>query len=123
MQDPTTPSTPPTAPMSPQDIESGKTMAILSYIPIALIGPIVSIISLAQGNNAFSVFHARQALTLYVAWIILAVCCIPLLFICIGFPLLIAVQLAGLVFCILGLVNASSGQCKRLPLIGGFAEK
>ena len=47
----------------------------------------------------------------------------PLCFICIGFPLLIAVEVAALVLCILGIINASGGQCKPLPLIGQFVEK
>lgn len=123
MSDPTIPPVSTPAPMSQQEIDGGKTMAILGYIPIALLGPIVSIISVSQKSNAFAVYHAKQALALYISWLILALCCVPLLFICIGFPLLIAVQVTGLVFCIIGIVNASGGQCKRLPVIGGFADR
>lgn len=124
MPETTTPAPEPSAPqLSQQEIEGGKTMAILSYIPIALVGLIVAIISISQKNNAFSLYHAKQALTLYICAIAGALVCMPLCFICIGVPLLIAVQLAALVLCILGIVNASSGQCKPLPLIGPFADK
>jgi uncharacterized membrane protein len=114
----------PSAPeMSQQEIDAGKTMAILCYIPIALIGLIVSIVCLAQKNNAFSLYHAKQALTLYIVAFVAGMVCIPLLFVCIGVPLLIAVEVGGLVLLILGIVNSSSGQCKPLPLIGPFADK
>ena len=115
---------PPAAPLlSQQEIDSGKTMAILSYIPVAFVGLIVAIVSISQKNNAFSLYHAKQALTLYICAAAGALCCVPLCFICIGFPLLIAVELGALVNCILGIINASSGQCKPLPLIGQFVEK
>ena len=123
MTDATTPPQSTGPQLSKQEIDSGKTMAILSYIPIAFIGLIVAIISLSQKNNAFSLYHAKQALTLYICALVGALVCFPFCFICIGIPLLIAVQVAGLVLCVLGIMNASSGQCKPLPLIGQFADK
>ena len=113
-----------TAPqLSQKEIDSGKTMAILSYIPIAFLGLIVAIISLSQKNNAFSLYHAKQALTLYICWIVAVLCCAPLFLICIGIPLMVAVQVAGLVLCVLGIMNSSSGQCKPLPVIDKLADK
>jgi uncharacterized membrane protein len=109
--------------LSQQEIDSGKTMAILSYIPIVFIGLIVAIVSISQKNNAFSLYHAKQALTLYICAIAGALICMPLFLICIGVPLLIAVELGALVLCILGIINSSSGQCKPLPVIGQFADK
>ena len=114
-------STPPA--VAQADIDSGKTMAILSYIPIAFVGLIVSIISITQKNNAYSLFHAKQALTLYIFAIAGGLICLPLCFVCIGFPLLIAVELGGLVLCIIGIINASGGQSKPLPVVGKFADK
>lgn len=114
----------PTAPQLPQqEIDNGKTMAILSYIPIAFIGLIVAIISISSKNNAFALYHGKQALTLYICDLGVAVVCVPLCFVCIGIPLLIALQVGALVLCIMGIVNASSGQCKPLPVIGKFADK
>lgn len=121
--DPTLPPDSTTPQLSLQEIESGKTMAILGYIPIALLGPIVCIISVSQKSNAFAVYHARQALAIYISWIVLGLCCVPLMFICIGFPLLIAVNVCGLAFCVIGIVNASGGHCRRLPAIGSLADK
>ena len=98
-------------------------MAILSYIPVAMIGLIVAIISISQKNNAYALYHAKQALTLYICALIGAVICVPLCFLCIGIPLLIAVEVCALVLCILGIIDASGGQCKPLPLTGPLAEK
>lgn len=105
------------------EIESGKTMAILAYIPIALIGLIVAIVSIAQKNNEFSLYHAKQALTLYICALACQLICLPLCFVCIGIPLIVAAALGALVLCILGIMNASSGQCKPLPVVGQFADK
>jgi uncharacterized membrane protein len=122
MTDTAKPPEPATLQLSQQEIDSGKTMAILCYIPIALIGLIVAIVSISQKNNAFSLYHAKQALTLYICAVAGALVCLPLFFVCIGIPLMVAVQAAGLVLCILGIVNASGGQCKPLPVIGKFAD-
>ena len=114
---------PPPAGMSQQEVDAGKTMAILSYIPVALIGLIVAIVCVSQKNNAYSLYHAKQALALYICAFVLELVCIPLLFICIGGPLLIIVGIGALVLCIMGIINASGGQCKPLPVVGGFADK
>jgi len=122
MSDPTTP--PPVAPSSPpSDVESGKTMAILAYIPIALVGLIVSIISISTKNNSFGLYHAKQALALYICWVVVALCCLPLCFLCIGIPLIVATNVCGIILCILGIINSSSGQSKPLPVTGKFADK
>ena len=114
----------PTPPAIPQqEIDSGKTMAILCYLPVGPVGLIVSIVCMAQKNNAFSLYHAKQALTLYLCLVAAYIICIPLSFICIGIPLMIASGVAGLVFSILGIVNASGGQCKPLPLIAPLVER
>ena len=123
MTDATTPPQATPIPIAQSEIDSGKTMAILSYIPIALVGLIVAIVSISQKNNAFSLFHAKQALTLYICWIVIALCCIPFCFICIGIPMLLAANLGGLVLCVIGIINASGGQCKPLPVVGKFADK
>jgi uncharacterized membrane protein len=123
MTDATTPPQSTTPQLSQQEIDSGKTMAILSYIPIAFLGLIVSIISISQKSNAFSLYHAKQALTLYICALVGALVCFPFCFVCIGIPLLIAVQVGALVLCVMGIINASSGQCKPLPLIDKLVDK
>ena len=124
MTDATKPPEPVAPPVVPADeVASGKTMAILTYIPIAMVGLIVSIICISQKNNAFSLYHAKQALVLYIFAFVGALICAPLCAVCIGVPLLIAVEVGALVLCVMGLINANGGECKPLPLIGPFADK
>jgi uncharacterized membrane protein len=122
----TPPPVPPAVPpptSTPAEIESGKMMAILSYLPVGPVGLIIAIINVVQKNNAFALYHAKQALTLYIFALGLYIISIPLMFICIGIPLMIAAGVGGLVFCILGIMNANSAQYKPLPYIGQFADK
>ncbi len=123
MPDATTPPVSPQPQLSQQEIDSGKTMAILSYIPIALIGLVVSIVCISSKNNAYALFHAKQALALYICEIIAILICLPLCLLCIGFPLIMVVVVGTLVLWIVGIVNACSGVCKPLPVTGKFAEK
>jgi uncharacterized membrane protein len=130
MADPTTPApAPQPAPSNiPQsEIDSGKTMALLSYIPLFFVGLIVSIVNLATKNNSFSLYHAKQALTLFICSFAAYLVCMPCM--CVPFlnllmiPVFVLIGLAVLVFCILGIVNAASGNVRPLPLIGPFADK
>ncbi len=74
------------------DVESGKVWAILSYLCI-----ICLVIVLVQKKNKFAMYHAWQALS----------CLIP----CIG-----------IVFWIMGLINAISGKYAPVPLVGNWLE-
>jgi uncharacterized membrane protein len=99
-------------------------MAILSYLPVGPIGLIVAIVCVAQKNNAFSLYHAKQALTLYICAVALYIISVPLILaLCLGYLLMLATGVTALVLCILGIINANGGQCKPLPLVGQFADK
>jgi uncharacterized Tic20 family protein len=60
--------------------------------------------------------NAREALNFHISVLIYALCCIPLVFILIGIPLLIVLGLGSLVLAIIATVKASDGQCYRYPL-------
>ena len=104
------------------EVEAGKTMAILSYALTFVKLPFF-LIPLFSKDNTFSLYHARQCLMLWLVAIVLSLICIPLCFICIGVPLLIAVNVGALVLNIFGVMNASKGLYKPMPLIGGLGEK
>ena len=117
------PTTPLPPPLAQAEIDSGKMMAILSYLPVGPVGLIVAIINIVQKNNAFALYHAKQALTLYICALGLYIISFPLMFICIGVPLMILAGLGALVMCILGIMAANNGECKPLPYLGQFADK
>lgn len=94
-----------------------KIFGILGYIGILWLIP------LCAGKTEFTRFHANQGLVLFLACIVLEVAGSILSFIpIIRFVGVIINSLAGLVylvFMILGIINASQGQMKELPVIGG----
>ena len=126
MSDPT-PHTPESAPASTpvsqsdipaQEIEQGKVLAVISYLI-----PIVAVVPLVQKDNRFSLFHAKQVLTLIIFVLPCAILSGLLTGLIIGCFLLPVVALANLALVIMGIMNVVNNQAKPLPLIGHFAEK
>lgn len=93
----------------PADVEKNKVMAILSYIGILFLVPV-----LAAKESKFAMFHANQGLWLFIIEIVLSVISLIPFVGCIAMLAL----LAAVVYAILGIVNASKGEMKPLP---GFA--
>jgi uncharacterized membrane protein len=107
----------PIAPNDAKDAENNKAMAIIGYIlPILFFIPLVT----DAKNSPFAKFHANQQLNLFLAAIAVNIVgtIIPFLgwFIILPFG-----SLALLVVAIIGIINASKGEKKALPIIGGFA--
>jgi uncharacterized membrane protein len=103
---------PPETNFSKEDILDGKMYAVLAYLSIFCIVPLIF-----KKNNAFVLIHGRQGLVLFVAEvatlvvsIVLPWCFRPFLFI-----------LFGLSFW--GMVMAIRGQFVELPGIARIAEK
>jgi uncharacterized protein len=67
-------------------------------------------------DSPFVTHHAKEALNFHLSILLYAVCCIPLLFLVIGIPLLIAVGLTGLVCSIVAAVKASEGVYYQYPI-------
>ncbi len=100
-----------TAEYDPTDIENNKVMAILAYIGILVLVPV-----LAAKESKFARFHANQGLVLFIVSIILgALANIPL----IGWAFSL-LNIVTFVFCVLGIVNAATGKAKELPIIGSI---
>lgn len=104
----------PTAPVT-GDPGQHKLWAIVGYIiPILFFIPLIS----DAKHNAFAKFHANQQLNLLLLWVAInVIAIIPLL----GWLVFMVGAIAGLVFMIMGIMNAASGKMKELPLIGKFA--
>lgn len=104
------------------DIRKGKTVAILSYC--TLLGWIIAIILHQSDKTKFGAYHLRQGLGLMIFWI-----AIVSVFMIFGFVLwfllwlLPFLQLTGIAFLIVGIVNASNEKKKPLPLVGELSEK
>ncbi len=111
-----------TAECDPSDIEQNKVMGVLAYIGILFLIPL-----LAAPNSKFARFHANQGLVLFLADIALGIVLgilmvifafIPIVGLIINSILGLALSAFGIVYMILGIVNAATGKAKELPLIG-----
>ncbi len=91
-----------------KDVQDNKVMAILAYI-------IFFIPLLVARNSPFAMYHANQGLTLFLVAVAanLVFSIIPFLGLLLPF-----VSLAIFAFMIIGIVNASKGERKPLPLMG-----
>ena len=95
------------------DVQQNKVMGILAYISILFLVPL-----LAAPNSRFAKYHANQGLTLFLVSLALSVVGFVVPFI--G-PIVSMVGHIGiLVLAIMGIITASNGQMKPLPLIGQF---
>lgn len=110
---------------SRSDIEGNKLMAVLSYLEILVLIPI-----LAAKNSPFAKFHATQGLNLLivsVAWFIVSVIigailgAIGVTFLSVLWSIITwLVSIVIFLTMVIGIINAAQGKAKELPIIGGF---
>lgn len=107
---------PPTAPQVPlsdaQDIEQNKIWAILAYLGILCLIPL-----LMKKDSKFAQFHAKQGLVLFI--ISLPVGFVPIIGGLAGYLLLLAISIVSLV----GIIKVLQGKYWKIPVIGEYAEK
>ena len=100
-----------TAEQDPEDVEKNKVMAILAYIGILVIIPII-----CAKDSKFAKFHANQGLILF----ILALVCSALSKLPVIGWLFGIVDLAVVILAVVGIVYAAQGKAKELPIIGNW---
>jgi uncharacterized Tic20 family protein len=98
---------------------SDKIWSMLSHLS-ALLGvgfllPLVVYLAMRK-ESEYVAANAREALNFHISVLIYSLCCIPLVFILIGIPLLLILGLGSLVLAIIGTVKATDGGCYRYPL-------
>lgn len=100
-----------------EDISKNKVMAIIAYLGILVIVPI-----LAAKDSKFARFHANQGLILFIASVGYSIIYSILGSFLPTFLMMIIslCSLGLLVLAIIGIINAANGQAKELPLIGNF---
>lgn len=96
-----------------KEVEEGKVFAILGYII-----PILCLIPLIQRDNAFSLFHGKQVLVLWLGMMVMSlVNIVP----CLGQIIWACCAILVLVLDIMGLVAAIKGEMTPIPIVGGWA--
>jgi uncharacterized Tic20 family protein len=105
------------APLAPTG--NDKIWALLSHLSgflgVGFILPLVIYLAMRK-ESAYVAENAHEALNFHISVLIYAICCIPLVFIFIGIPMLLALGAASLVLAIIAAVKASDGECYRYPL-------
>src|SRR5690349_9733269 len=96
-----------------------KIWSILCHLS-ALIGvgfllPLVVYFAM-RDESEYVADNARSALNFHLSILIYCICCIPLIFILIGIPLLVVIGLGSLILSIIAAVKASDGLCYHYPL-------
>ncbi|NLG02498.1 MAG: hypothetical protein GX567_01480 [Clostridia bacterium] len=100
-----------------EDIQQNKAMAILSYLGILVLIPI-----LAAKDSAYARYHANQGLVLVIASIALGVVSTVVSMLSIPFVgvLVYLCSIVIFIFEVMGIVQAAKGEAKPLPVIGGI---
>lgn len=97
--------------------EQDKALAIVGYIlPFLFFIPLL----LENKGNEYVKFHANQQLNLLLYWVVGQLVIWVLKFLLIGFLLNPFYIVAGLILTVAGVLSASGGGTKPLPLIGRF---
>lgn len=105
------------------DVAQNKVMGILAYLGFLCLVPIF-----AAKNSPYARFHANQGLVLFIAeiayGIVYGILAVVFAFIpVIGLIVIALIGLASIVFVVflvIGIMNACSGEPKKLPIIGGI---
>src|SRR5688572_9492961 len=97
----------------PVQLGNEKIWSMLSHLS-ALLGvgfvlPLVVYLAMRR-ESAYVAENAREALNFHLSVLIYCLCCVPLVFVLIGIPLLIIIGIASLVLAIIATVKASNGQ-------------
>lgn len=100
---------------SQKDIDENKLMAVLGYLGILLLIPL-----LAKKDSPYAQFHAKQGLVLLLAYI---ACGIIMAIPIIGWIAGTLGMLGCFILFIIGIVNAISGKMNELPLIGKYGKE
>jgi hypothetical protein len=69
-----------------------------------------------KNDSAYVRENAREALNFHISVLIYSLCCLPLMFLLIGIPLLAVIGIASLILAVVAAIKASDGLCYRYPL-------
>lgn len=98
---------------------SNKILSMLSHLS-ALLGvgfvlPLVVYLAMRK-ESEYVAANAREALNFHISVLIYSLCCLPLVLVLIGIPLLLVIGVGSLVLAIIATVKASDGACYHYPL-------
>lgn len=108
-----------------EDVNSNKVFGVLAYIGILFLVPL-----LGAKDSQYARFHANQGLVLFIFEIAATLAGGILSFIItlaslgilgfLGVFIILAIAGCSIALMIIGIINACSGEAKKLPIIGGI---
>jgi uncharacterized Tic20 family protein len=111
--------TPQLPPMPVPDKGNDKLLAILCHISLFLgVGFILPLIVylVKRGESALVAAHAKEVLNFHISLLIYSICAIPLVFVLIGIPMIMALGLMAFICAIVAAIQASEGGFYFYPL-------
>jgi uncharacterized protein len=119
---------PPPIPQFPAQASNDRLWSVLCHLSyffgfalISFLFPL-TVYLVMRTDSAYVTHHAREALNFHLSLLLYIVCCIPLCFIVVGIPLLIAIGLTGIVCSIVAAVKASKGTYYQYPITIRFVQ-
>jgi uncharacterized Tic20 family protein len=98
---------------------SDKIWSILSHLSallgVGIVLPLVVYLAMRH-ESEYVASNAREALNFHISVLIYSLCCVPLVLILVGIPLLLVIGFGSLVLAIVAAVKASNGVSYRYPL-------
>ena len=82
---------------------------------MGIILPLVVYLAMRR-ESEYLAENAKEALNFHISIYIYALCCVPLVFIFVGIPMLALIGAGSLILAIVAAVKASDGGCYRYPL-------
>jgi uncharacterized protein len=105
------------APLTPSG--NDKIWSMLSHLSalfgVGFVLPLVVYLAMRH-ESEYVGCNAREALNFHISVFLYIICCVPLLFILIGIPLMVILGIGSLVLAIVAAIKASQGHCYRYPL-------
>ena len=71
-------------------------------------------------DNKFARYHANQQLLLLLFWVVAQIIASLLAFVLIGMLLYPVIYIIGIIFMVMGVINALNGEMKPLPVLGRY---
>ena len=87
-------------------------------VPVVISGIIAPLIvwQIKKDEHPFVDEQGKEAVNFQISMLIYSVICIPLIFICIGIILLVAIGVVDIVFLLIAAVKANNGEHYRYPI-------
>lgn len=92
----------------------GIIMHVLGLAGLAILGPLI-IWLIKKDTSPYLDAQGRELLNFQLSYFLYGLCCVPLMYVCIGVPLFFGVIIATLILTIFGLVQAVEGKIYRYP--------